>query len=515
MKKVNLFSLSLLLTAAAMLTGCGGGGSSAPGIELFPVQSGSNYGYIDQKGVIVINPQFDKATVFRDGVALVRTDGSDRWAYINRKGEFVNEKRYKDASSFSEGLAWTVEDDQAPTAINAKGDVKFTLKEAMNVRIFHDGLAAFSNSQSLWGFADKSGKVKIEPKYKRVGDFDEGLCPALDGETYKWGYINTKGEFAVNPQFDEAGKFVNGLAVVELDDKYGAVDKNGKYVINPQFDRMESDGDLFLVRQDGKHGWCNKKGQFVINPQFKYVIGFCGSNIAVVSNGNTWGYVDREGKYVINPQFEMALPFSGKLALVYNGKQIGLIDKKGSYVVNPQFKDVADDVFSYIKGEAKYNTVKSDYFNAEDVVAAFDFNSPEGLTAASTYQDIVNKLGIKQSAFSKYSDSHVAVKDRLLGTKVTCSLTINGTPYDKKVSPGWWSFTDYVYNGNRKPQSYTYTIRSGSHTDEVLGMIDAKIAENHTVEYRDNRTEYSNDAQEIHVSRNNSTIIITIKFKQS
>jgi hypothetical protein len=515
--------------ATAVFTSCGGG-SSVSDIELYPVKSGNTYEYVNRKGVIVINPQFDRATVFRGGVALVRSEGSDLWGYINTKGEFVTEKRYKSATTFSEGLAWTVEEDQAPAAIDSKGNVKFTLKEALNVRSFHNGFAAFCNFDNLYGFVDKSGKVKIEPKFSRTGDFSEGLCEAFDAETHKWGYINTKGEFTINPQFDRTTKFVNGLAVValdgteklvnvlgivEVDKKYGAVDKNGKYVINPQFDNMEADGNLFLVEQDGKYGWCNNKGQFVINPQFYLAHGFYGSYIAAVHNGDAWGYIDRNGKYVINPQFELATPFSGNLALVSNGDQVGMIDKKGNYAVNPQFQSAAEDISSYLKGYSEYNTVKSDYFNAEDVVAVFDFNSPEGLTAASTYEDISDRFNIRQNAFGKYTHSHAAVMDKLVGTKVTYTLTVNGTPYDKKVSKGWWSYTEYIFNAKRKPESYTYSIKSGNHTDEILNLIDKKLQENRTAESGKNQMKYSNDTQEISVSENNPYINVTIKFKNT
>ena len=44
------------------------------------------YGFIDKKGVIVINPQFDSANAFKDGVASVRIGDhiAGKYGFIGR-----------------------------------------------------------------------------------------------------------------------------------------------------------------------------------------------------------------------------------------------------------------------------------------------------------------------------------------------------------------------------------------------------------------------------------------------
>jgi hypothetical protein len=514
MKTTNLFGLSLLLTATAVLTGCGG--SSAPGIELFPVTNGDTYEYVNRKGEIVINPQFDNATVFRNGVALVKPDGQSAWAYINPKGEYVSEKRYLNATSFSEGLAWVVEEDRAPTAIDPKGKVKFDLKEAQRVEVFRNGLAAFTNYNARWGFADTKGKVVIEPRFFSVRNFSEDLCAVLDS-TGKYGYINKKGEYAITPQFDRARDFHKGLAIVELDNKYGVVDKNGKYVINPQFKSMAADGELFIVEQDGKTGWCDAGGKYVINPQFRHAYPFCGSNLAPASSGDNWGYIDKKGAYVINPQFSEATPFSGNVAIVESGNQYGMIDKAGKYVANPQFKKIHFDILSYLSGEILFSSVETDYFNAEDVAAYFNFDHPEGLSAASNYGDIIGKFSVKQGDFSKYNDYRTVIKDRKVGAKVTYSFTVNGSPYDKKqvTKSGWWSnytSTESVFNGNRNPQSYSYSIKTGNHTEEIWTLIDKKLSASYNAIYDESFAVYSSDDIKITLDEANPYLNLNITF---
>jgi len=305
--KINMKKTIAIIIIAATLTSCGGK-KSINEVKLIPVKSGKEFQYIDQEGKIVINPQFSEATIFREGLALVKTSGENqKYGYISEDGKFVIPANYKKATVFSNGLAWVVSDNGAPTAINEKGEIKFTLTDAQKVNLFQEDLAAYSvsdtstsksaiSSQSdglldgldeeltatlaaeledtqnginniiggkeKWGFVDKEGKVKINPQFKSVGFFSNGIC-AIKNNEGKWGYIDKEGKIVINPQFDFAKEFINGVAIVEAGGKSGVINKEGKYIINPQFSNITIDGDLFLISQDGKKGWCDDKGKII------------------------------------------------------------------------------------------------------------------------------------------------------------------------------------------------------------------------------------------------------------
>jgi hypothetical protein len=67
-----------------------------------PQQSGK-WGYIDKRGKVVIQPQFDEAEKFEGGVAIVRVN--NLYGVVNTKGQFVAEARYKRIWSFVDGVA--------------------------------------------------------------------------------------------------------------------------------------------------------------------------------------------------------------------------------------------------------------------------------------------------------------------------------------------------------------------------------------------------------------------------
>jgi hypothetical protein len=63
---------------------------------------GVKYGYIDREGKFVINPQFELAENFSEGLAAVKVNG--KWGYINKTGMFVITPKFDLADNFELGL---------------------------------------------------------------------------------------------------------------------------------------------------------------------------------------------------------------------------------------------------------------------------------------------------------------------------------------------------------------------------------------------------------------------------
>ncbi len=176
----------------------------------FAKQNGK-FGYIDQTGKFVIAPQFDKADHFAGGLARVSVNG--KWGLINRRGEFVAAPRFQMIGEFVEDFA------------------------------------VASIDGSMFGYLDRTGKLVITPQFNEADNFSEGLACVKKAvqvgreTTWLWGYIDTSGKFVIKPQFTYHGMFDRGLArqmifecVCHAVDQpgyrneWGYIDRTGKFV---------------------------------------------------------------------------------------------------------------------------------------------------------------------------------------------------------------------------------------------------------------------------------------------
>jgi len=84
------------------------------------------YGYINKKGKFKIKAQFEEASVFSDGLAIIEEDGE--YGYINKKGKVVIKPGFERAEPFLNGLAY-VRTEDGWGYINKKGKMIWQYKE--------------------------------------------------------------------------------------------------------------------------------------------------------------------------------------------------------------------------------------------------------------------------------------------------------------------------------------------------------------------------------------------------
>lgn len=100
---LSLFFLSVSISCNVVNDITGGGDNTDEIVNLYPVLIDGDWGYINKKGAIVIEPTLQNAYEFSNGLARVRD--SWQWKYMNKNGEFVIEEDFQDIRSFSEGRA--------------------------------------------------------------------------------------------------------------------------------------------------------------------------------------------------------------------------------------------------------------------------------------------------------------------------------------------------------------------------------------------------------------------------
>lgn len=334
---------------------------------LFPVIKNGKYGFIDDSGKIVIEPQYSEAGSFSSDLAVVKI--GDSWGFINRTGKIVIEPTpgHGPFSVFSEGLIY-VRAGELSGFMDTTGKIVIQPQFA-SVGDFNDGMAGIYKDNK-WGYIDKTGKTVIAPVYDLAYKFSEGLAGIYKDK--KWGYIDKTGKIVINPTFDQVSSFSEGLAWVKTNNKYGYIDKTGTTIIEPKpytYVGSFSEGlalavagqlahninfatDLDIINiatrnpalPAGRMFFIDKTGKVIIDLQELGVLealtsGFS-EGLAAIKVGEKWGFIDRTGKVVLKFTYDSVWPFAYGLAKVrigsrYGDSSYGYINRSGLYVWEP------------------------------------------------------------------------------------------------------------------------------------------------------------------------------------
>lgn len=196
MKRIGI----VLVVFCCLISGCNNR-------ALIPFEHDGLSGYKDERGKVVIQPQYIFAEDFsKYGIAAV-CDLKPNWIYIDTRGKFVIKPMFYDNGydPFTEGLA-RYEENRKIGFFNEKGDKVIPAKfefafpfqngfslVAKGVKRVKDGEHTLIQADK-WGFIDKKGKLTIPFKFDDfLSPFEEPVVArmVIDGKEV---WINRKGE---------------------------------------------------------------------------------------------------------------------------------------------------------------------------------------------------------------------------------------------------------------------------------------------------------------------------------
>ena len=96
MKKIIFFISLIILVSANLIIG------QENEQNLYPIRQNGKFGYIDQTGTVVIEPQFDRAYYFSDNRARIQK--GDKYGFINKEGKIIVDPVYSRARDSSLGV---------------------------------------------------------------------------------------------------------------------------------------------------------------------------------------------------------------------------------------------------------------------------------------------------------------------------------------------------------------------------------------------------------------------------
>lgn len=302
-----------------------------------PIKKDNMWGYINERGDYVIPPKFDVAFSFSDSRAAVgifyrphhRIDNF-LFGYINGKGEIVIDYQYNSHNYFFNDYAFAIK----PTSDVQKGSFgsgiglfidktgNIVMEVSFYVYPFNEEGYAIIHSEKGYGIIDKTLSIIIEPKYESAY-YQNGLFRVMQNNHL----IAMDSNFQIIAKEKAIDKYIyqcnlifsNGIAPTLKDDKLGFINANGDLVIAHQFDEVLSFTEGFCAVKLKKHwGYINQSGDMVIDPQFTEAESFC-NGIAMV-----------QAKVKIHEE-------KGGMIKTKRINRIGFIDTKGQWIGEPKY----------------------------------------------------------------------------------------------------------------------------------------------------------------------------------
>lgn len=280
------------------------------------IEGERKYGYIDNTGSYVIQPTFDSATNFYDGVAVVslagknliidtegkiiysnssylsefcngaavfsdNSSGNNYYGYIDTKGNVLIEAKFVYAEPFrADDTSYVLITDDTYALINKSGDLLDTYTKAKDYSydtVFSDGYLIFSQTEETenyfntkYGVKNIKGEVLIKPEYSSIRYLGEGLfavtCPGL--ASYETLYspeaiITASGSHIIDYKYYNISSIYNGVMSATDESTTFFIDTAGNKVASlPLFDgigTLKLHGKVIEAFIDGQRLYCNEK----------------------------------------------------------------------------------------------------------------------------------------------------------------------------------------------------------------------------------------------------------------
>jgi len=325
--------------------------SSGGKMEVF-AELNNKRGVLDETGKVLVPLKYEDVYFESDSLRCVKSNG--KWGFIDRKGKLVINYQFDKPAEFIESIHGAfVYRSTGVGKIDKKGTVLIPLQYDALRYVSHDLVSLVKDGKQ--GLAVKN-QVLIPPLYDEISELQGGIYIVKLG--WKFGFYPENGGTFAAPQFEKINYHYDqnahrayvsdGLISVVLNGETIDVDMSGK---KPP-PRIHFYAELFEFKEGGKTGLKDKEGNVVVKPIYQYVEAFSEGRAAVAphiinfnSTVSNWGFINKAGDLIIPIKyFKIGDKFKeGRIAVKeYDIGNWAYIDTTGKEVTRFEFSEVSE-----------------------------------------------------------------------------------------------------------------------------------------------------------------------------
>lgn len=325
------------------------------------------HGVLDLDRTIIIPPIFDSIWGFRFAeIDIIPAELKNNFGLIDKKGNWILQPILDEIEC---APGWLFEENCFKGKLNGKWGVidkkgNWIVQPTLDFIYVHeyDGCIRV-NFNDKTGFIDRKGNWIIQPVFDDLkSPNNDGFIAALSNE--KWGIIDKKGNWIVKAKFDELESFGDeGNSIACINGKCGVINnKTGIWIIQPKYDSMVSyyspkgvdEKNHLKVELSGKWGVIDINEKWIIQPKY-YIVDRIEIGFQVVQDGRI-GVLDSNEKWIIPPIIDSINGFDmftfDDFEIASIGGKWGVIDNRGNWIIQPSLDEIDFDGYNMYKAKS-------------------------------------------------------------------------------------------------------------------------------------------------------------------
>ncbi len=267
--------------------------------DICAVYQNGKMGFINTKGEEVIPCKYTGSSSFNDGLAIMdlySETASPKYGFMNKKGVFVIQRQYRQngITTFDNGLC-RVKVGGKMVLINTAGKVVFKTNKGTIQKVNKGLISVYSGpSRTKWGWLNFKNEWVIQPIYDNASGFnDDGY--AIVEKNGKKGVIDTLGNIVLPLKYETV---------------YCDISEDGYFLgVLPSKE--------FVSLADAEKEYFDKNLNRINTSEVRYLLGGANTKWILFSGkNNLFGYMDENFNVLFPAQLEKAKPFNEGFAWV-------------------------------------------------------------------------------------------------------------------------------------------------------------------------------------------------------